>query len=450
MTAHARTSPTALLAEPPLRALLRLAVPTTGVMSIAAISNVFHTWFVSQLGSEAIAAVSLVFPISLILTTLTGGGIGTGVSSAVARALGKGDRDEATAVAEQAFTLTVVLGLLLSVALVRLAPRLLHLLGGRDAVLALAVDFARVLFAGFCIQFLGATADAVLRAEGNVRVPAICASASLLSQIVLTPLCMFTLGLGIRGAPVATIIGQSLGLVPRLVHLFGGRGIVRPRPTPVRPSGAPLAGILRVGVPASIGTLVAYIGMMVLTTVMARFGTAELAAFGLGSRLDFLLLTLCYGTGTAVLSLVGLATGAGRADLVSGYALRAVGLMAAVVSVPAVVLIVTPRVWFGLFTTDPAIEAVGETYFRTIGPSYPFLMVSMTLAFAFQGLGHATTPLVTMGLRVGSAVGGALLLARLGYGADAVFVLLAAGQVVSAVLMLMLFARTVRGLRAAG
>src|SRR5204863_8343500 len=100
--AAAKTTPATLLAEPPLRALVRLAAPTTAVMSIAALSNVLNTYFVSRLGSEAIAAVSLVFPVALILTTLIGGGIGAGVSSAVARALGAGSAEDANAVAEHA------------------------------------------------------------------------------------------------------------------------------------------------------------------------------------------------------------------------------------------------------------------------------------------------------------------------------------------------------------
>src|SRR5262249_41281773 len=152
---------------------------------------------------------------------------------------------------------------------------------------------------------------------------------------VLTPLFMFTFGLGIRGAPAATLTGQLIGLGPRLRHIFSGQAVLRPRLLPRALRLAPLAGILRVGIPATLGTLVNYLGMMVLTTVMARFGTAELAAFGLGSRLDFLLLTVCYGTGVALLTLVGFAAGAGRPDLIAGYTRRAVVLMAGTLSVAA-------------------------------------------------------------------------------------------------------------------
>lgn len=437
--------PAALLAEAPLRALVRLAAPTTGVMSIAALSNVLYTYFVSRLGPEAIAAVALVFPVSLILTTLVGGGIGAGVSSAVARALGAGERAEATGVAEHAFALTGGLGAVLSVLLTIGAPQIFRLMGATGTVLVSAVAFARIVFGGLLVTFFVATCDSVLRGEGNVRVPALWSSLSLVSQIVLTPLCMFALGLGIRGAPVAMIAGQLIGAGPRVRHIFGGKALLQPRLVPRVVRLAPLAGILRVGVPATLGTLLSYLGMMVLTTIMARFGTAELAAYGLGSRLDFLLLTICYGTGVAVLTLVGFAAGAGRTDLVARYARDAILLMVALVSVPALVLWLAPQVWFGVFTNDTAIRAVGQTYFRVIAWSYPFLAVSMMLAFAFQGLGRATIPLVIMALRMAAVVSAALLVsARLGYGAGAVFAVVTAGQCLSAALLSIAFRWSLR------
>lgn len=427
-----------MLAEPPLRALVRLAAPTTGVMSIAALSNVLHTYFVSRLGAEAIAAVALVFPVSLILTTLVGGGIGAGVSSAVARALGAGQRQEATEVAEHAFALTAGLGALLSVLLVVGAPQLFRLLGAKGDVLTAAVAFARIAFSGLVVTFFVATCDSVLRGEGNVRVPALWSSLSLVSQIVLTPVFMFVLGLGIRGAPAAMIVGQLIGAGPRARHIFAGRALVRPRLLPRVLRLAPLAGILRVGVPASLGTMLSYLGMMVLTAIMARFGTAELAAYGLGSRLDFLFLTVCYGTGVAVLTLVGFAAGAGRQDLVARYARDAVLLMVGLMGAPALLLWLAPQVWFGLFTDDTAIRAVGATYLRVVAVSYPFLAVSMTLAFAFQGLGRATIPLAVLALRIGIVVGGAVLLPP-ALGTAAVFALITGGQVLSAATLSLAF-----------
>jgi putative MATE family efflux protein len=443
-----RADPGHLLAMPALRAIVQLAAPTTLVMLIAATSNVLYTYYVSRLGADAIAVVSLVFPIALLAITALAGGVGAGAASAVARALGAGRRHEAALVAEHALVLSIVLGVVFACAVLFGAPRLFTLMGGKGTILRDATLFARVLFGGAAIQFFGAMLDSIMRGEGNVRVPAIWSSSSLVLQIVLTPVFMFVVGLGLIGAPLSMLTSQLLAVIPRARHVFGGHGVVRPAPWPRTLALAPLAEILRVGVPASLSTTINYIGMMVLTGVLARFGEAHLAAYGLGTRLDFVLLSFAYGFGAAVLTLVGMATGAQRPELAMRYVLRAGSLMVALMTVPALLLLWRPTLWLGLFTGDAAINAVGAQYFRIIGLSYPFMGVSMVLAFAFQGLGRATAPLLLMILRVCSVVGAALVCTQwLGMQDQAVFASVAIGNVMAAAVMVGLFRSVQRQMR---
>ena len=440
-----RGEPERLLAAPPLRAIVRLAAPTSGVMVVAATSNVIYTYFVSRLGSEAIAAVSLVFPISLIATTMMGGGIGSGTASAVARALGARRGREAVAVAEHGLFLAVTAGALFALAIVFGGPALFGLMGGKGDVLAYATQFARILFGGAVITFVSGMLDSILRGEGNVRIAAVWSSMSLLLQMVLTPVFMFWFGLGLPGAAVATLVSQLIATTPRGYYVFSGRGIVHPGWRPRRLALTPLREILRVGIPASLSTLIGYVSIMILTGVLARFGEAHLAAYGLGTRLDFLMLTLVYGCGAAVLTLVGLATGARRPERATDYVARAGAMMVAVLAVPSALLCWRPALWLNIFTADPAIHAVGEQYFRIIGPSYPFVGVSMVIAFAFQGLGRATAPLVLMAARAIGVLTIALVCTQW-FGLDdrSVFITVAIGNVVSAGLMTTLFVSTQR------
>src|SRR5262249_22230132 len=130
---------------PPLRAIYALALPTTAVMVLGVLSGIVNTYFVAQLGADAIAALSLVFPVNLILLTLMGGGIGSGISAAVAQALGAGRRGDAEHVAEHAIVLTAALSMVLTAVCVVGAPVIFRWMGGRDQVLADAVLYARVL-----------------------------------------------------------------------------------------------------------------------------------------------------------------------------------------------------------------------------------------------------------------------------------------------------------------
>jgi putative MATE family efflux protein len=437
--------PERLLAAAPMRAIVALAAPTTGVMLIAATSNVLYTYYVSRLGPEAIAAVSLVFPISMLAITAMGGGVGAGAASAVARALGAGRSSAAASIAEHAIVLSICLGVVFALAILLGAPTIFHLMGGRGSVLASATLFARVVFGGAVITFLAAMLDSILRGEGNVRVPAIWSTASLLLQIVLTPLFMFVAGWGLAGAAVAMLTSQLLANLPRAHYVFGGSGLVKPALLPRVFALAPLREILRVGIPASLSTMINYAGLMVLTGIVARFGDAHLAAYGLGTRLDFLLLSVAYGSGAAVLTLVGMATGAHRFDRVLAYVTRAGVLIVAVMAVPAGVLWWRPDLWLGIFTDDVSIHAVGADYLRLIGPSYPFVGVSMVIAFAFQGLGRATLPLALMSVRVVIVLIAALVCTQwLDMGDHAVFLAVAAGNVLSAAAMVLLFVRAER------
>ena len=435
-----------LLGIAPLRAVVRLAAPTTLVMAIAAASNVAQTFFVSRLGTDAIAAVSLVFPISLLAISTMAGGIGAGAGSAVARALGGHRHGDAAALAAQALALAVAIGVAFALATFAGAPALFRVMGAEGRVLDLATAYAHVLFGGAAITFLGGMFDSVLRGEGNVRVPAIWSSASLLSQIAVTPLCIFGLGLGIVGAPVAMLSCQALATLPRAWWVFGGRAAVRPA---LRGGHglAPTAEILRVGVPSALSASVNNVAIMTLTAVVAHLGAPDLAAYGLGTRFDFLVLSFAWGFGAAVLTLVGMATGARRPDKTRAFVWRAGAFTTAMLAVPGLVLCWKPSLWLGLFTQDPGILEVGARYFRIVGPSYPFLGVSMVVAFAFQGLGRATVPLVWSVARVVGVVAAAIVCTRvLGLAEGAVFATIAIANVVSALALVTLFVRVERGL----
>jgi Na+-driven multidrug efflux pump len=305
-----------------------------------------------------------------------------------------------------------------------------------------AVAFATVLFGGAAITFFGMMLDGVMRGEGNVRVPATWSTVSLVLQMGVTPLFMFRFGWGLIGAAAAMLACQAAAIVPRLRWVFGGRGVVRPVVTTADAGLGPVREILRVGVPAALATSVNNVGLMVLTAVVARLGTSDLAAYGLGSRLDFVLMSLAYGVAAGVLTLVGLATGAQRPDRVRAFVGRGIAIAAALLAVPGIVVFVRPSLWMGTFTDDPGILAIGAQYFRIVGPTYPVLGAGMIVSFAFQGLGRAILPLLVMIVRVAAVLIAAIVCTSvLGLGERAVFTCIAAGNVAGALVLLGFLAR---------
>jgi Na+-driven multidrug efflux pump len=203
---------------------------------------------------------------------------------------------------------------------------------------------------------------------------------------------------------------------------------------------APAREILRVGIPAAISTSINNVGLMALTAVVTRLGDADLAAYGLGTRLDFVLMSFGYGVGSGVLTLVGMAAGARRMDRVRAFVVRGIAVAVVLLSIPGLLVCWRPSLWLGIFTDDPAIHAIGAQYFRIVGPTYPLLAVSMVVAFAFQGLGRATLPLAVMVARVASVLVAAVVCTRwLGLGEGAVFAAIAVGNTAAAVVLVALF-----------
>jgi Na+-driven multidrug efflux pump len=152
--------------------------------------------------------------------------------------------------------------------------------------------------------------------------------------------------------------------------------------------------------------------------------------------LDFLILTLAFGIGSAVLTLVGLAAGAKDLHRVSALLTRALAVVAAMLAAIAIPLVVAPRLWLGIFTHDAQILAVGGRYLRILAPSYPFLGMSMACSFTFQGVGRAVFPLVLVVTRSAIVVGTAVALAALGAPVWSIFLVMALGNVASSLILI--------------
>ncbi|GIW43706.1 MAG: cation efflux system protein [Candidatus Binatia bacterium] len=441
-------SPRELLTLSPTTAILRLALPTMSVMVAAAVSNILYTYYVSRLGPEALAAVSLVFPITLIAITAVGGGLGAGTASAISRALGRGQLGLANRIAGEGFKLSVISGLVFGGVVCATAAPVFTLLGGRGVVLDQAVAFARVLFGGAAISFAAAILDNILRAAGDSRTPAAWATASLVLQLFLTPAFMFWLDWGLLGAAFATLAAQLFTVLPRLYTLTLRQGRLGLR---LQFSGGGYESaveILRVATPSALSTFSNYVGLLVLTGVVARFGDRYLAAYGLGTRLDFVLLSLNYGFAVAVLTLVGMAVGASELQRAQRYVLHAGLLTGTTLGLLAVLLTLYPNLWLARFTRDPEVLAVGRDYLHWVAPTYPFVGWSMLCGFAFQATGRASLPMFWTLARVSLVVAAALVCVRvLNLPAWTIFACVAAGNVSSAIVLGWLLMRNLEPLR---
>ena len=428
-----------LLEGPVARTLLVLAAPNVLVMVLQAAVSTLDAVFVGWLGSAALAGVSIVFPLVMLMQTMSAGGMGGGVASAGARALGGGRRADADALVIHAIVIALAMGGAFTLTLELAGPTLYHAMGGTDEVLAAAVAYSRVLFGGAVAYWLFNTLGSAIRGSGNMAVPASVMVATGLLYLVLSPALILGWGplprLGIAGAATASVFSFGLGSLVLLAFLYSGRSLVRPA---LRGQGLRRRlfwEILRVGAPGSLNTVLTNLTVVVLTALVGPFGTTALAGYGLGARLEYLQIPIVFGLGSGLVTMVGTSMGAGDRARAVRVAWVGSAMAAGITGVIGILAALFPLAWLGLFTTDPAVLAAGTRYLTIVGPFYGFFGAGLALYFASQGAGRLLWPLLAGFTRlVVAAIGGWLATRWLGGGLSGIFAAMAAALVVFGVI----------------
>lgn len=429
-----------LLTAPIGRSLLRLAGPTTAVMAVQVFVAIAEAWFVARLGIEALAGIALVIPFITLMMNMANGGMGGGVASALARALGAGRIEEARALVLHALVLGLGCAAVFTVFAWTALPTVFRWLGGEGAVLQQALAFSTVWFSGAAVLWTGAFLSALLRGGGDSATPG---RIGFVMSILYIPLLgVLTLGLG---------DWQGLGLVgcaiaPLITGIASAfllaQAVARDRPHFWRTlARAPLklrlfGEILRVGAMGSVTTVTSTVTAMLVTALVGGFGTAALAGYSIGMRLEFMLAPLAFGIGTGATTLVGIAAGAGAwhravkvawtAGLIAFFAMGAIGWAIAFL----------PETWSQLFASDPAVIAASVACIVHIAPFYCLFGLGLTLNFASQGAGRMSVPVIASVARLVAAAGGGwFAVEKMGLGLEGVFVAIAASLAIYGLLI---------------
>lgn len=424
-----------LLDGPIAPTLARLSTPNIIVGAAQTAVTVADVWYVGQLGVAPLAALALVFPIQAMMQMMSAGAMGGGVSSAIARALGAGDRDRAEAVVVHALIIAAGMATVYTVLFGVLATPLFALLGGRGDALAGATAYAHVLFGGAVAIWLANTLASVLRGTGNMLVPAMTISVVSLIGVPLSG--ALTLGwfglpaLGVSGPATAFVATFAAAALAMQVYLMSGRaGLV------LRIMGVPLRrdifmDILRVGAVACGNALLTILTIVVVTGLVGRYGTEALAGYGLGSRLELMLIPISFGVGGALTAMVGASRGGRRHARARRVAWTGGLVVFAFTGAIGLTAGIFPHLWIDLFTADPEAVGFARMYLQIVGPCYGFFGAGMTLYFASQGTGNMIWPFTAGVARVVVAAGiGAVLSLWLGAPLEWLFAVVALGLVV--------------------
>jgi len=387
-----------LLDGPILGTLARLALPIVLANLLQTAYQLTDTYWVGRLGGEAVAAVSISFPVLFLIIAL-GGGLGVAGSVLVSQYTGAGEPQRVNRVAGQTLLLVVIVSTLLSVGGYLAAPSLMRLMGAGPDILADASRYLQVSFIGTLFMFGFFVYQSIMRGIGEVRVPVFIVLATVLLNLVLDPLFIFGWGpvprLGVAGAAWATVGTQAVATLIGWSHLLGGRYGVHVTSADLRPDWMTVRLIWRLGLPASLEQSTRALGLVALTFLVATFGTQTLAAYGIGTRILAFVIIPALGLSMATAALVGQNIGAGqreRAEAIARLAaavafvvLEAVGVLCFFYAVPIIRLFIP---------NDPAVVAGGAVFLRLMALTFGFIGLQQALGGAFRGSGNTLHTMV--------------------------------------------------------
>jgi len=421
-----------LLHGPILPTLLSMAWPNILVMLAQASTGLIETWWVSHLGTDALAGMTLVFPGFMMMQMLSAGAMGGGISSAIARALGGGRPGDASALVLHALIINGLLGLCFSAAFLLFGPHLYRFMGGQAGSLDAALRYSNVVFgANVLVWLLNALASSI-RGTGNMLVPSVAICIGVVLLIPLSPLLIFGCGpipaMGIAGGGAAVVLTTALTATVLAWYVLSRHSLVRPKLARLRV--ALFGDILRVGAVGSVSTFQTTLTIALTTALVgAAAGPDAVAGYGTGSRLEYLLIPLVFGLGAPLVALVGTNIGAGQPQRALRVALLGGAVAFCLAETVGLAAATWPLAWLGLFDTDPRMLETGAAYLRVVGPAYGFFGLGLCLYFASQGAGRLLWPLLAGLLRMVVAVGGGWVALRLTGSLTWVFVALSVALV---------------------
>lgn len=394
-----------LLEGPIVSTLLGLAAPNVVVnVVLIAVTATVDAHFVSRLGSSALAGLSLVFPLIMLMQQMANGSMGGAIASAVARAIGSGRRDDASALVVHALVIACGLAGIFTSVLLIAGPTFYALMGGSGPTLAAAVEYSSTIFAGALAYWVLSALTSVVRGTGQAAVLAVVYLGAEILHVLLVPVLMFGLGpipaLGITGAGVATVTSFTVSTVVLVWYLMSGRTALTLSLRSVRLDRRLFTEILRVGAPMSLQPIFNNLALATLTGFVGALGPTALAGFGAAVRLEYVLFPLTFGLGAGLLAMVGTNIGAGQPARAARIAWTAAALAASVTGSIGLVAVAWPGGWTAFFSATPGIHRMAASYLCVAGLAYPFLGLGLALSFALQAAGRPLWPLLGTASRV--------------------------------------------------
>lgn len=383
--------------------LVKLTLPMVwGIFAIVAF-NLADTYYVGQLGTNQLAAMSFTFPVVMTLGSLALG-LGVGASSIIARAIGEGDRSRVQRFTTNSLTLGVVSVAILSVIGLLTIDPLFTALGAEAEVLPFVRQYMRVWYFGMVFLVVPMVGNSAIRASGDTGTPSIIMTLSAGFNIILDPLLIFGLAglpeLGLVGAALATVIARAMTLIASLLVLQFKEHMLSPRFPDLEETLWCWRDVLAVGLPAAGSNMITPISIGVITSLLSAHGPLAVAGFGVASRVESFAMIVLMALGASIGPFVGQNWGAGKFERVTQALQQSYLFCLAWGGLVAVLLAVGASQIAPLFNSNAEVVKVAISYLWIVPISYGTAGIIQVASSAFNALGKPIPAVIMTVLRM--------------------------------------------------
>ncbi len=382
--------------------MMSMSLPAMFSMIINALYNIIDSIFVGMIGESALAAVTLIFPIQMLLISV-GVGTGIGLNSLISRRLGEQNFKEANLAATHGILLSIInwvvfamFGLFFSLRFVRAFSESRDIVSGATSYCFIVTVFSLFLF-------ILLNVEKILQATGNMMLPMVCSLAGAVTNIILDPILIFGLfgapEMGVTGAAVATVLGQFLSMCMGLFFLFTRKHDVKISFYRFRISLPTLRNIYSVGLPSIIMQSIGSVMLVGLNAILISFSEAAVAVLGAYFRLSSFVFMPVFGLIQGSMPIFGYNYGAkNRERLIHAFKLS-LNTAVIIMALGMVIFQIFPEPMLKLFSASPEMIHIGVRALRIISSCFVFAAFGIMSATLFQAIGHGTLSLYVSLLR---------------------------------------------------
>ena len=373
--------------EKPAKAVVRMGVPLIAGMFIMVLYNLVDTYFIGRMHDDyCLAAVNLAYPVMMVMVAVSNM-IGAGASSLIARSLGSGDKAKAEHTLTSGMLLTVIDSAVVTLVGLIFLTQIVSGLGAKANTIVYTREYTAVLFIGSIFTMGSYTLGQLLRSEGSVKFSICGMIAGTIVNIVLDPIFIFDFGMGIRGAAIATVLGNAVSAGISLIFYISGKSLLRPSMRYIRPTAEILGEIFWVGVPATLETLLTSAAYIVNNKLAVSYGELTVAAMGVAQKIMSLGNYIYQGFASGTQPIMGYSYGA--KDHKRMLSVLRAGLLVTggtELVVMAVYGIFAPQL-IGIFTESQEVISIGSRVLRTLMLILPFVGAVSMSRMSFQAMG---------------------------------------------------------------